>query len=528
MRMKSRFVVLLLFLAAVTVLRLVLAANYELSPDEAYYALWAEHPDLSYYSKGPGVAWAILASTALFGKTEFGIRFFSPCLGLGTSVLVYLLGRRLYRETVAFWAALALNCVPIFNVGSIVMTIDPLSICFWAAALLTLWCALELSPRFSWWWPLTGALIGAGFLAKYTNAFQLFSTLFFLLAVPKYRGELRRFGFYSLLLCFLPFLLPPVIWNQQHDWITLEHLAARGGLDKAFAVRPLAFPQFFGGQLAVYSPLLYLGSLATLFTSIRRSFRSSRVCYLLSFAWPLLTVYTVLALNKPGEPNWTAPAFLSLGVLTAATWLNWSRDRRPLRTLCFSGLVVGVLMSLATLDTDAARALGWSVAYSVDPSSRLRGWKSLTEQVEALRLQFERKVNEKVFLIGNRYQTAALLSFYLRDKRPEGPGHPPVYIPESQDIENEFSFWPRYDQFVDAPTPRNETAALFTETTGINPFMDRSALFVTDRLAAEPPQSIQDAFTRWELIAIFNLSRRKLPLRELRVFACYQYHTLPL
>ena len=43
-----------------------------------------------------------------------------------------------------------------------------------------------------------------------------------------------------------------------------------------------------------------------------------------------------------------------------------------------------------------------------------------------------------------------MLSFYLKDKRIEGPGHPPVYIPESQDIQNEFSFWPRYDEFVEA------------------------------------------------------------------------------
>ena len=90
--MKSRFFVLLLFLAAVTVARSVLAASYELSPDEAYYTLWAEHPDLSYYSKGPGVALAILASTNLLGKTEFGVRFLSPCLGLGTSMLVYFWG----------------------------------------------------------------------------------------------------------------------------------------------------------------------------------------------------------------------------------------------------------------------------------------------------------------------------------------------------------------------------------------------------------------------------------------------------
>jgi 4-amino-4-deoxy-L-arabinose transferase-like glycosyltransferase len=527
--MRSRFLFVLLFLFALTALRWVLAANYELSPDEAYYTLWAQHPDFSYYSKGPGVALTILASTALWGTTEFGVRFFSPLLGLGTSLLIYFLARRLYRESVAFWATIALNMVPIFNVGSIVMTIDPLSIFFWAAALTTFWLALERSPQFSWWWPLTGALIGAGFLAKYTNAFQLFCALFFLAVVPKYRGELRRPGFYSVLLGFVPFLLPPLIWNQQHEWITLEHLSHRGGLDHPFGVHLSQTGQFLGAHLGVYSPLLFIGFLIAFFGSIPKAFQSSRVCFLLSFTWPLLATYFILSLNRAGEPNWTAPAFVSLGILAAAHWLRWSRGRKLAGRFCLAALGLGAVVTLFTLETDLVRLLGYPWPYALDPSSRLRGWKSLTESVEAFRRRFEEKLGEKVFLIGNKYQTSSMLAFYLKDKRLEGPGHPPVYIPESQDIENEFSFWPRYDAFIDAPAPASQAESLFTEQAGINPFMNRSALYITDRRpAGGPPEAIQGAFSRWELVAVFALERRHLPLRQLWVFACYQYQTLPL
>ena len=120
-----------------------------------------------------------------------------------------------------------------------------------------------------------------------------------------------------------------------------------------------------------------------------------------------------------------------------------------------------------------------------------------------------------------------MLSFYLKNKRAEGPGHPPVYIPESQDMQNEFSFWPRYDEFIeaDASTKHDTT---FSEEEGINPFMDRTALFITDRPDAQPSQTLRSAFTRWELVAVYKLYRRNLPLREIRVFACYQYQTLPL
>ena len=50
---------LFLLLVALTAARYVLAAAYELSSDECYYYLWSQHPALSYYSKGPGVAMAI-------------------------------------------------------------------------------------------------------------------------------------------------------------------------------------------------------------------------------------------------------------------------------------------------------------------------------------------------------------------------------------------------------------------------------------------------------------------------------------
>src|SRR5687768_1821313 len=141
----------LLFLGALTGLRLLLIGRFELFPDEAYYFMWSERMDWSFFSKGPGVAAAIWLSTHLFGVSEFGIRVSSPLLGCGTSLILWLLARRLYGESVAFWTVLLMNLLPIFAVGSVIMTIDPLSIFFWTAALYTSWRALEASPQFSRW-----------------------------------------------------------------------------------------------------------------------------------------------------------------------------------------------------------------------------------------------------------------------------------------------------------------------------------------------------------------------------------------
>jgi hypothetical protein len=522
---------LFLLLAALTGARYLLAASHELSPDEAYYYLWSQHPALSYYSKGPGVAMAIRASTALFGPTEFGVRFLSPLLALGTSLIVFSLARRIYNERTAIWTVLLLNAIPIFNVGAVVMTIDPLSIFLWAAAVYTFWLALEKSPRFSWWWPFTGLLIGLGFLAKYTNAMQLLSILLILATTRRYRRDLLGAGFWSMLVIALLCTVPVFAWNRDHAWITLSHLSARGGLNTGFALHPGAFLQFLGGHCLVYSPLVFLGLLWSLRWAADRARVQFKPRFLAGFALPLLVMYAALAVKSPGEPNWTAPAFISLGILGTALWLEHAAGSPFLRRFAICALLLALLMTAVTLNPDLLRACGVRFSYDSDPGSRLRGWQAGAQAIQQFRQEFERETGKPVFLIGNRYQTASSLSFYMPDHRTEGPGHPPVYIPESQNIENEFSFWPRYDEFDPAPAGSGSQDAYYTEEQGVNLFEGRNALFITDESrngSERPPSAIERGFAKVELVRLFRIERRGEPLRDLRVFACYNYHTLSL
>ncbi len=87
-----------IFLFVLTALRLALLGATQLSPDEAYYWMWAQRPALSYFSKGPGVALVIRSSIAIFGDNEFGVRFWSPLLAAGTSLLLYYFAQRLFSS----------------------------------------------------------------------------------------------------------------------------------------------------------------------------------------------------------------------------------------------------------------------------------------------------------------------------------------------------------------------------------------------------------------------------------------------
>jgi 4-amino-4-deoxy-L-arabinose transferase-like glycosyltransferase len=523
---------ILYFLTALTVLRLVYAGMVELSPDEAYYHLWSERLDYCYFSKGPGVAWTIWLSGLFFGPTELGVRFFSPVLAFGTSWMMYLLGRRLYGETAAVWTVLTINMVPIFNAGSLLMTIDPLSIFFWAAALYTFWRAQEAEGGGGGvaWWAGTGLLIGAGWLCKWTNAMELLSMFLFLLLSPERRRELVRPGFYLSLLCFLPFLLPPILWNANHDWVTWTHLSERGGLQKSFQVSPGELAQFFFQHFGVYSPVIFGGVLAAVCWGLPLARRDLRVRYLLAFGLPLWAMYSWLSFAKgeSGEANWTAPAMVSLTVLTAALWSERARESRRLGNTAIVGLVLGAAVSLLALNTDLLRAVGFALPYKRDPSARLRGWRAAAAKVEEVRARVEAELGESVFLIGSDRGVAATVGFYLRDRRVEGAWHPSIYIPESQHVENQFSFWPRYDEFLEPTKDVRPRDPLFSEEQGYNPFHGRSALFITDRIMKKPPSTIRGAFESYELVGMAEQTRRDLPLREWRIYLCRNYKSAEL
>jgi hypothetical protein len=518
-----------LFLAVLTVVRLTLIGTSELAFDEAHYWMWSERLAPAYFSKGPGVAYFIWSSVALFGPSEFGVRFWSPVVAAGTSLLLYYFARRLFSDVTGFWLVIAMNCVPIFNVGGFVMTTDPLSVFFWTAAMFAFWLALERSPEFSWWWPFTGLLIGLGFLCKYTNALQLVSVAAVLLLVPRFRREFRKPGLYALLAVFVICTLPPIIWNSNRMWTTVSHLQHRGALNEPFGIRPLELLSFLGMHFAVYSPLLFLALAWAVIASWRRAHQQFKGIYLLWFGVPVFAFYFILSTNHASNANWDALAFFSLAVLAASYWRERIESRPHLFRWATAAFVIGLLLSIFALNTDVLHAVGIHVSRK-DPADRTRGWRNATAAIEQLRGEVEAQLGQPVFMIADERARASELAFYFRDKRVEGPDHPPVYIIESQDIMNQFSFWPRYDEFVPGPANAERGSGsgdVYTEEGGINPFEGRTAIYVQNS-NKQAPRNITQAFASTEPFRTVEVRRHGRLVRTLYLFICKNYRPLPL
>src|SRR5256885_204909 len=104
-----------LFVAVFFVLRLayLAAQRIEITEDEAYQWLWSKHLALSYYSKPPLIAYLQFLGTSIFGDNEFGIRFLSPVLATGLSILLLRFFAQQGFARAGFWLIVMLGATPL-------------------------------------------------------------------------------------------------------------------------------------------------------------------------------------------------------------------------------------------------------------------------------------------------------------------------------------------------------------------------------------------------------------------------------
>lgn len=464
-------------LAVLTAFRLWFCTYPDIMADEAYYWLWSKHLDASYYSKGPGIAWTIAFGTKVFGDTAFGIRWVSVMLAAGTGWQLFILARRLFDERTAVTCLAIGSVIPLLAIGSVLMTIDPLSVFFWA------WAAnlfLDALGEDRWRdWGLLGFAVGLGFLAKYVNALQLLCFLAFLVWTPSQRGHLRNPKVLFALGVFLLCTLPVFWWNQHHGWITATHLKERGALNHRFRFSPGEFFQFFTMQGLVMSPLLFAGFLIALFATLFARFKSEAQKYLLCLTVPIFGFYSVLAWNDNGEANWTATGYIGALILIASYWTLRCRLSLGWRWAAGAALGLALLETLALHETAPLH-----LQPNGDPLTRVRGWDDFGREVESVRAKVQPQI-----LIGNRYQTAALMAWYL-------PGRPQTFVPNADRIQNQFSFWPGYHAEPGA-----------------------TALFVTDEMDTIPARLRQE-YKSIEKVGTFWTKFQDRKLREYYIYRC--------
>lgn len=118
--------------------------------------------------------WLMMSAYEVFGVSEFAARFWSALLSVGTVLMTYHMGRRLFDERAGLWSALALAPALMFSVAGRAATPDAVLIfCSTLAIFLYVQLAfpnavtVNRSPQFAWWQAaLIYAAMGLAILAK--------------------------------------------------------------------------------------------------------------------------------------------------------------------------------------------------------------------------------------------------------------------------------------------------------------------------------------------------------------------------
>jgi 4-amino-4-deoxy-L-arabinose transferase-like glycosyltransferase len=367
--------------------------------------------------------------------------------------------------------------MPMLAVGSILMTIDALSVFFWALAAIICWAILHRGTSLAWFG--LGLAIGMGVLAKFTNGVQLTCIAVLLLWSKKHRPLLVSRNMWvvgtSLLLAFTPIIW----WNLQTGWIHVMALHSRSGVEGSFHLHPTELLRFVGEQFVVVSPLFMAGIAVAAVALVWIRPGDERTGFLLSQYWPLYGVFIFFSLNRAGEANWPAPALITGIIFTVVFWQELAK-RRPMERWGIAGAFALALAMTAVLhDTELLH-----LPPQLDPLRRAQGWADFADHVQRARLGRQANV-----LIGNHYSQASMMAFYLPDR-------PVIYLPPEPYGTSQFTLWPGYH---------------------LRP--DTRALFVTDSMEP-PPKALQEECTTVEMVDDFWSHYHGRPMTHFRIYVC--------
>lgn len=453
-----------LLILGLTALRVwfVLSGQLDLVQDEAQYWDWSRTPQLSYFTKGPLIAYIIGAGSWLFGDTALGVRSGAIAGSLLSQCILYLgISRSWGRPRLGLLALVVLNSTIFFMASGVLMTTDsPLMACWWAA----LFALYEAGRRPERLWPFVvlGAAVAVGTWGKYMMlSFSVTAVLYGLTLMRRMQaGSLfwKRL-LWTLLIGSVLGLLPILIWNLCNDFAGFRHVAQLGGVTGKGAdvwLRFDRFPEYFGSQLGLLLPWWFCacvygawGVLTRLFGSRARAARVTesldyRQAALLAVGfWPVWGFFAVWCFHTKVNPNWPAVSYASGLILAAVVWDAVWRDLSGRNWRVWLWPVIGAGLFAVFLVQDQL-PIPWRLegripftdkAFALEnPALHLKGWSDLGREVDELRrTRFEDP--QTVFLFGDHYDVTSALSFFV-------PGQKRAFCVATGRRLNQYDLWP--------------------------------------------------------------------------------------
>ncbi|MDR3639919.1 MAG: glycosyltransferase family 39 protein [Humidesulfovibrio sp.] len=445
-----------LLIAASTALRFWFVGTHQLGlvQDEAQYWDWTRHMQLTYYSKGPLIAWIIWAGTQVFGNTELGVRLGAIVGMVLFPALVWLLVAKLWKRPVlAVLSIFVLSVAPLFEALGILMTTDnPFVVC-WALAMIALYAATtpdeEGRDRGLWPFVLLALAYGVGILAKYTMLGLAGLAVLHGYLLQR-RGALpARYWLrlaLALTLGILGGFLPTLIWNMQNNFVGYKHVMYLIGLSGKGAqtvFRISRVPEYVGGQLGFALPWWFCLAVIAGWRIAKQVWRSAtdnnnplaltlpQASLLAVFFWPVTLFFLSWSFHTKVLANWNTVSFVAGSLLCAVEIERLLhaelsvRSWRWLKTAAWASVFLVVFIHVHQV---------LPLPPSLNPANRLKGWEDMAQHVHEIS-QTRFQDPSRVFFMSNVYDITAELAFYV-------PGQAQAYCLWGADRRmNQYDLW---------------------------------------------------------------------------------------
>ena len=397
-------VVLQLVLLYLAGLRLWFDITVSPMGDEAYYWMWGQRPDWSYFDHAPLHAWLQGIVAGVFGWSNFSVRLLTWLTTAGSLWILWLWAHRLAPADPQSWfwhTAVLYFATPVVAIVTGIALHDHLLL-FWVLASAFAFHAFAESAeveRPDWRiLYLAAALLGLAVLTKYNGVFLGIGYAIWMLARPSLRRLLRTPHPWLAAMLAIAMQAPVLYWNLSEGLAGFRfHLAERPSLDWT-TPRPAGTLAFLGAVVLAMSPVLFAAALRLPWLRVANTRERLARGLAGSIYFSAMLLWCALALYVQIYFHWSVVAVAAL--VPVLHRLLGSRIAMLVHVL------FGLYVATFVVITYAVTPLAGPLADRGAPANY--GWPDLAARVEAARTG-----HPGSFLAATRYTYAAQLGFQL-------------------------------------------------------------------------------------------------------------------
>jgi len=330
----------------------------------------------------------------------------------GAGYALSMLSYRISGEKAGWLTFIAFSVLPATTFGYTIVTPDSPLLLFWCLALY--WGYLAVTGDGNRYFILAGAAVALMITSKYTAVlFPAAVVIYILLFNRALLGNK-----YTWIACFIGAsgVLPILIWNIQHDFVSIRFQYAHGTSD-TFEIVWREFFTLLGGIQLLPTPIF-----AFIIYKVSFYFKGYRKetwwKYLLTLFLVPTLFFIYKGLFKKMELNWPIIGFLS-AIPMMAVYVADGHHRRLFKFgAVFAGILTVIIMSMPFLP----------LPDNINIALRLAGNRESVEELKRVMI-----VDDNKNFFSDSWSNASIMTYYLDD-------HPRVYIP-TRSRYSQFDIW---------------------------------------------------------------------------------------